>query len=184
MQASLPPCLPEQRPTLPTWERMHLDRRLTWGKHIFTKRKQMGLTFNKMYWLLEPKSKLSVNNTLLIYKPIIKPMWSYGIQLWDSSSTCNIEILQRFQLKTLRMIIKAPWFVSNVTISKDLQMPTIKEEICRYSTNYKACLSAHPNKQSQTLWPHWTPIGAQKTPVARSVNQIFNAFYVNLNIGL
>jgi hypothetical protein len=28
---------------------MHLDRRLTWHKHTFTKQKQLGLTFTKMY---------------------------------------------------------------------------------------------------------------------------------------
>ena len=55
------------------------------------------------------------------------------------------------------MIINAPWFVSNATISKDLQMPTVKEEICRYSTNYKARLSAHPNKLVTNLM---TPLDA------------------------
>jgi hypothetical protein len=31
---------------------LQLDRRLTWHKHIFTKRKQQGITLTKMYWLL------------------------------------------------------------------------------------------------------------------------------------
>jgi hypothetical protein len=46
---------------------LHLDRRLTWHKHIFAKRKQLGITLTKMYWLLGPKSKLSTSNKLLIY---------------------------------------------------------------------------------------------------------------------
>jgi hypothetical protein len=29
-----------------------LDKRLTWLKHIFTKRKHLGITFTKLYWLL------------------------------------------------------------------------------------------------------------------------------------
>jgi hypothetical protein len=28
---------------------LHLDRRPTWRKHIFTKRKQLGMTIAKMY---------------------------------------------------------------------------------------------------------------------------------------
>jgi hypothetical protein len=60
---------------------LHLDRRLTWQKHIFAKLKQLGITLAKMYWLLGHKSKLSTNNKLLIYKTIIKPIWTYGIQL-------------------------------------------------------------------------------------------------------
>jgi hypothetical protein len=31
---------------------LHLDRRLTWHKHILAKRKQLGFTLTKTYWLL------------------------------------------------------------------------------------------------------------------------------------
>jgi hypothetical protein len=70
---------------------LHLDRRLTWHKHIFTKWKQLGIT----HWLLGRKSKLSTSNKLLIYKTILKPIWTYGIQLWGTASTSNIDILER-----------------------------------------------------------------------------------------
>jgi hypothetical protein len=56
-----------------------------------------------------------------------------------------IEILERFQSKALHMIVDALWYVPNTVIRRDLQMPTIKEEICRYSSQYSAHLSAHPN---------------------------------------
>jgi hypothetical protein len=42
---------------------LHLDRRLTWHKHIFTKRKQLGIALTKMYWLLGRKSKLYKQQT-------------------------------------------------------------------------------------------------------------------------
>jgi hypothetical protein len=45
---------------------LHLDRRLTWHKHIFAKRKQLRNTLAKMYWLLGRKSNLSTSNKLLI----------------------------------------------------------------------------------------------------------------------
>jgi hypothetical protein len=60
---------------------LYLDRRPTWHKHIFTKRKQLGLTLTKMHWLLGRQSKLSTTNKLLLYKTILKPIWTYGIQL-------------------------------------------------------------------------------------------------------
>jgi hypothetical protein len=61
---------------------LHLDRRLTWHKHIFAKRKQLGITLTKMYWLLGQKSKLSTSDTLLIYKTILRPIWAYsGVRL-------------------------------------------------------------------------------------------------------
>jgi hypothetical protein len=32
-----------------------LNRRLTWHKHIFAKRKQLGIALTRMYWLLGRK---------------------------------------------------------------------------------------------------------------------------------
>jgi hypothetical protein len=99
----------------------------------------------KMYWLLGRKSRISTSNKLLIYKTILKPIWTYGIQLWGTASTANIEILERFQSKALRMIEDAPWYVPNTVIRRDLQIPTVKEEIRRYSSQYSPRLSTHPN---------------------------------------
>jgi hypothetical protein len=57
----------------------------------------------------------------------------------------NIEIPERFQSKALRMIVDASWYVRNTVIRMDLQTPTVNEEIRRYSSQYSARLSAHPN---------------------------------------
>ena len=124
---------------------MHLDRRLTWRTHIWTKRKQLNLKFKKMYWLLGKNSKLTVDNKLLIYKSILKPVWTYGIQLWGTTSNSNVEILERFQSKALRSIVNAPWFVPNELIQKDLQIPSVKEEISSFHNRYKDRLTNHPN---------------------------------------
>jgi hypothetical protein len=78
-------------------------------------------------------------------KLISTSIWTCGIQLWGAASTSNIEILERFQSKALRMIVDAPWYVPNMVIRRDLQVPTVKEEIRRYSSQYSARLSAHPN---------------------------------------
>jgi hypothetical protein len=80
-----------------------------------------------------------------MYKTILKPIWTYGIQLWGTASTSNIEILECFQLTTLRMKVDTPWYVPNMVTQRDLQIPTVKEEISRYSSQYSARLSAHPN---------------------------------------
>jgi hypothetical protein len=105
---------------------------------IFTKWKYLGVTLTKMYWLLGRKSQLSLSNKLLLYKTILKPICTYGIQLWGTASTSNIEILEHFQSKDLRMIVDAPWYVPNTLIRRDLQIPSVKEEISHYSSNYSA----------------------------------------------
>jgi hypothetical protein len=83
---------------------IHLDRRLTWRKHILTKRKHLDLKLRNLYLIIDRKSPLSLDNKLLVYKVILKPVWTYGIQLWGSASTSNLEILERFQSKVLRTI--------------------------------------------------------------------------------
>jgi hypothetical protein len=47
-------------------------------KPIFTKWKQLGITLTKMYWLLRHKSQLSTRNKLLVYKTILKPIWTWN----------------------------------------------------------------------------------------------------------
>jgi hypothetical protein len=122
---------------------LHLDRRLTWHKHIFAKRKQLAITLTKIYWLLGRKSKLSTSNKLLVYKTMLKPIWTYAMQLWGMASTSNIEILERFQSKALRVIVEAPFYVPNTVIRRDLQIPKVKEEIRRFSS--------HPNDLTVNL---------------------------------
>jgi hypothetical protein len=50
---------------------LQLDRRLSWHKHVFVKRKQLGITLTKMYWL---PGRKSTNNKLVIHKTTFKPI--------------------------------------------------------------------------------------------------------------
>jgi hypothetical protein len=86
-----------------------------------------------MYWLLGRKSQLSLSNKLFLYKTILKPIWTYGIQLWGTASISSIEILERFQSKALRMIVDAAWYVPNTLFRRDLQITSVKEEISHHS---------------------------------------------------
>jgi hypothetical protein len=61
------------------------------------------------------------------------------------ASTSKIDIIERFQSKVLRFIGDAPWYVPNMVIQKDLETPTVKDEIHHYSSQYNACLIVHPN---------------------------------------
>ena len=107
---------------------MILDRRMTWERHIVDKSKQLKTKLKKFYWLIGGRS-----NLIMLYKAILIPVWIYGIQLWGTASNSNIEILQGFQSKILRSLIDAPWYVTNETIHRDLKIPTVKEEISKFS---------------------------------------------------
>lgn len=130
---------------------IHLDRRLNWQKHIFTKRKQLGLKVRNMYWLMGRKSQLSLENKLLLYKAILKPIWTYGIQLWGSAAKSNIAIIERYQNKIMRIITDAPWYVNNEIIQNDLQIPSVQDVIKMFSQNYRERLTVHPNPLTNSL---------------------------------
>jgi hypothetical protein len=61
-----------------------------------------------------------------------------------------------------------PRYVQNTVIRRDLQIPTVKEEIRRYSSQYSARLSAHPNDLTVNL----TELPDNKTPAKWSAYQI------------
>ena len=87
---------------------IHLDRRLTWSQHIESKSTHLKLKTVQLLWLLNSNSALNLDYKVLLYKAIIKPIWTYGIQLWGTASSSNVEKLQRRQSKILRLITGSP----------------------------------------------------------------------------
>jgi hypothetical protein len=119
-----------------------------------------------MYWLMNKKSKLSVENKLTIYKAMLKPVWTYRVKLWGCSKPSNTKILQIYQSKILRMITSAPWFVSNLTLHSNLKIPFVHEEITLHANKYELCTTGHSNqliselfhqsndiRRPQRIWP-------------------------------
>ena len=144
---------------------MTLDRKLTWKQHITDKSKQLRDKLKKFYWLIGRRSNLSTQNKITLYKTVIKPVWTYGIQLWGTANNSNIEILQRFQSKTLRSLINAPWYVTNETIHRDLKIPTVKDEIHKSKSRYNTRVNNHHNPLVTQLLDTTDQIRKRKYPL-------------------
>ena len=69
---------------------LHLDLKLTWRQHIYKKIEQIRIKRKEMYWLTNRRSKLSIENKLLIQRIIIKPIWTYTD---DAKLIANTRIL-------------------------------------------------------------------------------------------
>ncbi|KAJ0183777.1 hypothetical protein K1T71_000200 [Dendrolimus kikuchii] len=136
---------------------MHLDRRLTWKYHAQTKRDEMNLKYKTMLWLLGRNSKLSIDNKLLIYNMVLKPIWTYGIQIWGSASNFNISMIQRLQNVILRTISGVPWYIRNSEIHEHLGVKTTKEEIRELAKSYQCRLALHVNKLAAKLMQRTYP---------------------------
>ena len=104
-----------------------------------------------MYWLIGRKPKLSIENKALLYKAILKPIWTYGIQLWGTASATNIKKIQSFQSSTLKCIVNAPWYVNNHAIHRDLQTDLVQDGINKYSSKHQQRLQNHPNSLAARL---------------------------------
>ena len=59
----------------------HLDSKLGQKHHVVQKRKQVDSKTKELYWLIGRKSHLSLENNVLFYKTIFKPIRPYGKQL-------------------------------------------------------------------------------------------------------
>ena len=64
------------------------------------------------------KSKVSTQNQILIYKQVLMPVWTYGIQLWACASKSTNETIQKFQNKALRIIMDVPWYVRDAVLKE------------------------------------------------------------------
>ena len=130
---------------------MTLDTKLRWKEHVKKKKQELDLKFRKMYWLIGRNSSLTISNKLLLYRQILKPIWTYGIQLWGCTKKTNVKIIQTFQNKVLRCIVDAPYYIRNDNLHRDLKMETVDDEIKKIATKHAQKLRDHENIQIQNI---------------------------------
>jgi hypothetical protein len=65
--------------------------------------------------------------------------------LWGCASKSNISIIQRSQSKILRIIVDAPWYVSNVTLHADLGISYVQDVIHQKCNKHHTTLETHEN---------------------------------------
>jgi hypothetical protein len=141
--------IPQTEPA--TYLGFHLDKRLTWKNHIAKKRKQLDLKTRDIQWLIGRHSPLTLDNKILIYKAVLKPVWTYGIELWGCATKSNIAIIQRYQSKILRTMTNAPWYVTNLTLHSDLPIPFVRTVFQESIAKYRETLTTHPNPLIEPL---------------------------------
>jgi hypothetical protein len=123
---------------------LYFDRRLTWKIHIVTKRKQLLHKTRELKWLIRKTSPLSLENKLLLYKTVLKPIWTYGIELWGCTAKSNTKIIQRYQSKLLGTMTNTPWYVSNHTLHTDLRIPYVCTVFQEKIAKHRTVLTTHP----------------------------------------
>jgi len=58
-------------------------------------------------------------------------------ELWDTAFNSNMEIIQKFQNKYLRIIVNASCYVTNDTLHHNLNVPYVRDEIKKLNQRYR-----------------------------------------------
>lgn len=138
-----------------------IDKRLTWGPHIKSKRKIL----NSRLHLLRPilKSKLPFHTKIIIYKSLLRPIWAYAIQIWGCAKPSQIRTLQAFQCITLRIISSAPWYVPNSTLQNDFKIETVNQLATKHYKKFHSKLQCHSNPLIAELASNSLPSNAPRS---------------------
>jgi hypothetical protein len=111
--------------------------------------------------LIGKKIPSIIGNKLLNYRALIKPIWSYGIELWVCVSKSNIVNMQRPQSKILRAIANAPCFVKNHTLHthfnisyvSDVTHERINKHHNKLEADPKSLLQPINTRRLKSCWP-------------------------------
>lgn len=122
-----------------------IDRRLTWNLHIKKISRSYNFSLHKLNNLLN-SNHLNIRNKILLFKSYILPTITYASPVWAFAADTHINKLQTLINKTLRRIRRAPWYVRNSTIRKDLQIPTLRDIIQKLSINFYNTLNNLDNE--------------------------------------
>lgn len=124
---------------------VHLDKRLTWNDHINKKLTQAYTRLSLMFPIINRKSSLKPECTLLIYKSILRPILTYACPVWGVViSKSKLERLQVFQNKILRIAVNSPWFIRNNQLHRELEIPMVETFLKKVTQNFMNSLNKSP----------------------------------------
>jgi hypothetical protein len=113
--------------------------------------------------LLTNNKYTSIRTKLLnIYKILLKPLWTYGLQLWGYVKKSNILKIQTFQNIALKKLTNDPPYVSNHTLHSDLKLKTINDEAKIFYKRFHSHLNNHPNPLIKNLTTPVVPGNPQR----------------------
>ncbi|GFU52005.1 RNA-directed DNA polymerase from mobile element jockey [Trichonephila clavipes] len=145
---------------------------------MFTRRPPTSSRINSRpnFWPTRPPgSKHAIRHKVLLYKSIIRPVMSFGSQIWGSDGMCHLKKLHTLTNSFLRQIVNAPWFVRNEVIYRDLKIKPFLPHIKDLSKRFFDKLPNVPNELISNQ-PEYDPAvpSSQKRPRALLDHEFIN----------
>lgn len=113
-----------------------LDKRLTFKPHLDKCITKSNKLISTLYPLINKKSKLNLDNKLLIYKALVLTAILYGAPILSDIAQVHKNKLQIIQNKFLKIILKVPFFYRTVTVHEETKMNYISDLMIEYKDRY------------------------------------------------
>ena len=115
---------------------LHLDKRLTFCKHIDETIIKCERLIRMLYPLINRNSYLSIHNKLLIYKLYFRPIFCYASPVWNSCAEIHFSKLQRLQNKVIKMILNLHWRTRTSYIHELVNIKLIRSHVDDLNNNF------------------------------------------------
>jgi hypothetical protein len=130
---------------------IHLDRKLKYTHHIRETAKKAKQIIAALYPLANRKSTLNKHNKILIYKQIIRPVITYGAEIWSTTAKSNLKIIEQIQNAYLRRALDAPPYMRNTQIQRETKTEPIKVHIQNMKIKLQEKIKNHPNAELRKI---------------------------------
>lgn len=105
---------------------------------------------NKIYRLINPKSKLNTRLKILLYKTIIRPTITYATPTWNQAARTHHKTLQIIQNRTLRLILNRKYHKID-KLHKEAKLEKLKDFTDRLIQNFTDKTKTSDNILIKTL---------------------------------
>lgn len=122
-----------------------LDSRLRWNPHIQSVRQKARTSLQRLYPLLGRWSGLSLRIKRRLYLSIIRPQLSYAAITWALAAPSYLKPLEAIQNKAMRIITASPWYIRNLALRRDLELPPLTDTLRTLSIKSLTLALSHSN---------------------------------------
>ena len=113
-----------------------LDKRLSFAPHITQTINRTYATLNRLYPLVNRRSKPTMDNKLTLYKTIFRPIMTYACVSWNFISDTQCKRLQTTQNKLLRLLTDSNRYISIVELHRIAKISMMKDFIIETSQKF------------------------------------------------
>ena len=120
---------------------------LTWASHLDQVRRRASRRLGGP--LLKSFRSLSNRNRLTLYRQLIRPMMGYACPVWRYAASRHIRRLQVIQSRCLCITVSAPWYIRNLQLHEDLEVPCLAKHIRNLVQSFTFKI---PDSENLLIW--------------------------------